>query len=527
MSTGIKLFGLLAMLVPQTPGATPSWQVPPAPGALVSISESPHGLLAGTDQGLFQFGDDGWRSVISRGGVVDLASAGSETWIATSSALFTWPDQAAEPRPLGFGLGTGIRAFARDAEGQLWLGTRHGLYQLPRSEDHWRRSLELPAGPVDYIEAVALDSQESEVWVAIDASLWRNRSSSEEGEGFQLWRGSLDEGWWELRAVVPGAAGLLLVVPKGVWLLDAEGVRRIALGVGDLRDAAVVDGVFVFASGQGLSWLPLHSLASAGVRNLLEREVLGLNVVEGGILAATPSGIFLARLPDEAANADARTQPASRVALDASLPTALRRAVLEYQQLAPSGLRRIEERARGTALLPRVSFDVAYHGDRQRQSDEDQVFSTGEIRDLFDSTRDSDRGYDLNLELVWSLDEHLDPARDLAISRERRELIELRDQVLERVSRLFFERLRVLREADRAPPSEQVELQLRAAELAARLDGWSGGWFSRVGAARWPESSHPQAPRVPEERYESDMQRTRRGSRDDRNPSTGSDGQHQ
>lgn len=523
MSTGFKLFRLLAILLPQVAGATLSWEAPPAPGALVSISESPHGLLAGTDQGLFQFGDDGWRSVISRGGVVDLAIAGSETWIATPSALFTWPDRAAEPRPLGFGLGTGIRAFARDPLGQLWLGTRHGLYQLPRSGDHWRRSLELPAGPVDYIEAVALDAQDSEVWVASDASLWRGRA----GQGFQLWRGSLDEGWWELRAVVPGVSGVILVVPKGVWLLDADGVRRIALGVGDLRDAAVVDGIFVFASGQGLSWLPLDSLASAGVRNLLEREVLGLNVIADGILAATPNGIFLARLPDEAANADARTQAASRIALDASLPTALRRAVLEYQQLAPSGLRRIEERARGTALLPRVSFDVAYHGDRQRQHDEDQVFSTGEIRDLFDSTRDSDRGYDLNLELVWSLDEHLDPARDLAISRERRELIELRDQVLERVSRLFFERLRVLRDADRAPASEQMELQIRAAELAARLDGWSGGWFSRVGAARWPESTHPQALQVPEERYEIDMQRTRRGSRDDRNPSTGRDGQHQ
>ena len=85
--------------------------------------------------------------------------------------------------------------------------------------------------------------------------------------------------------------------------------------------------------------------------------------------------------------------------------------MLEYQQLDPRLIRDLEERSRATALLPRVAVDLGYHGDRQRRRDDNQAFSTRAIRDLLDTTRDSDRGYDASLQLVWRLDEHLDPER--------------------------------------------------------------------------------------------------------------------
>ena len=61
----------------------------------------------------------------------------------------------------------------------------------------------------------------------------------------------------------------------------------------------------------------------------------------------------------------------------------------------------------------------------------------------------------------------------------------LRDQVLERVNHLYFGRLRVLAQLealDAADGAKRAELELDAAELAAQLDAWSGGVFSRLAA---------------------------------------------
>ena len=54
---------------------------------------------------------------------------------------------------------------------------------------------------------------------------------------------------------------------------------------------------------------------------------------------------------------------------------------------------------------------------------------------------------------------------------------------MERVNRLYFERLRVLMRLaalDREAAAERIELGIRVRELAAHLDAWSGGAFSRL-----------------------------------------------
>jgi hypothetical protein len=68
------------------------------------------------------------------------------------------------------------------------------------------------------------------------------------------------------------------------------------------------------------------------------------------------------------------------------------------------------------------------------------------------------------------------------VSREMRELVELRDDVLDEIHHLYFERRRVLLELLALPagqPLEAARLRLRADELAAGIDAWTGGWFGR------------------------------------------------
>jgi hypothetical protein len=108
--------------------------------------------------------------------------------------------------------------------------------------------------------------------------------------------------------------------------------------------------------------------------------------------------------------------------------------------------------------------------------------------------RDRDRSHALELQFIvsWNLGDIAYHPESIDVSREAREIIELRDDVLDEISQLYFERRRLLAEAAALGDSREAgSLRLRAAQMAAGIDGWTGGWFSREllirnGEARLP-----------------------------------------
>jgi len=61
-------------------------------------------------------------------------------------------------------------------------------------------------------------------------------------------------------------------------------------------------------------------------------------------------------------------------------------------------------------------------------------------------------------------------------------MVELRDDILDEVTKLYFERLRVKMEFDSLSIEDRkkrFEKELKLRELAAILDGLTGGYFSR------------------------------------------------
>ena len=117
----------------------------------------------------------------------------------------------------------------------------------------------------------------------------------------------------------------------------------------------------------------------------------------------------------------------------------------------------------------------------------------------FDRERQRSRGFEASLALTWDLGDIVYHPESVDVSREVRELVELRDDVLDELRHLYFERRRVLLEllvlpADR--PVEAARLRLRADELAAGIDAWTGGWFGRRAVRAAPGTN--LAPWVPE-----------------------------
>ena len=145
--------------------------------------------------------------------------------------------------------------------------------------------------------------------------------------------------------------------------------------------------------------------------------------------------------------------------------------------------RRLRESAASRSWWPELALKVAYGGDRSTRLDFDQSFVSGAARQLFD--RDLDRGddWDAALSLSWDLAAAVFDPQVIDLAREQRAWIALRDDVLDEINLLYFERRRALLDLSSQPDPASLEaehLRLRVGELAAGLDAWTGASFSRA-----------------------------------------------
>jgi hypothetical protein len=169
----------------------------------------------------------------------------------------------------------------------------------------------------------------------------------------------------------------------------------------------------------------------------------------------------------------------------------VQRAALRYLALEPQRMASLRARTRQSAYAPVLELFGAYGGDRSHERDQDETFTSGLDRTFRDRHRETGSDYDAGVRLSWNLGGAIYHPEEIDASREAREWIELRDEVLDEVAQLYFERRRAQLDAAREPdPHAAARLELRAAELAAGLDAWTGGWWSASLAA----SSSPERP---------------------------------
>jgi hypothetical protein len=158
---------------------------------------------------------------------------------------------------------------------------------------------------------------------------------------------------------------------------------------------------------------------------------------------------------------------------------AVHRASLRYLSLEPVRIAELREGISYRGWLPTVSLRVAAARDRKRKRDYDEAFLSGEMRRLNDRATDKTLDLEGSLVLSWDLGELAFDEDSIDISREARLVISLRDNVLDEINQLYFERRGLLAKLDAPePPPDAWGVERRAAELAAGLDAWTGGWFS-------------------------------------------------
>ena len=111
--------------------------------------------------------------------------------------------------------------------------------------------------------------------------------------------------------------------------------------------------------------------------------------------------------------------------------------------------------------------------------DFDKTVTTA-LGSTYDKTAVGPQDWGVNLkwkvgELIWNGDQ-------TSIDSRSKLMVELRDDIINELTRLYFERRRLQMEMLFQPPQsdiERVEKELRLQELTALIDGLTGGYLSR------------------------------------------------
>jgi competence protein ComEA len=148
---------------------------------------------------------------------------------------------------------------------------------------------------------------------------------------------------------------------------------------------------------------------------------------------------------------------------------------IDYMRVHPQEVDSWRLRARTNALAPRLTTQV--QGDLN--DDRRTVEKPGDPTIV---SQDNDQSGRLVIGAAWDLDRLVFEPQEMAVARESVRIANLRDRVLDEVTRRYFERRRLQVDLELSPPkdlADRVKKELRLQELTADMDAVTGGWFSQ------------------------------------------------
>jgi hypothetical protein len=430
----------------RTPGDAPTALVLDVTAGRIAVGAS-RGALVGSVDGALQ-------RVLSRGPVTDVGFLPSGGLLAATLAGLYRVDAAGDAQRVAVGAGEGARRIRR-------LGLGDALFAVATAAGvHAAR----PGGrSVVGGELWTLTVNDAgPIGVAGPARRVRVPSASRDG-------GPLD-----LAFDLPGADAVVVLpsvlvvrpTPESDWevlrpsLPPGASARRIAYALG--RHWLATDGGLLEATHLSGPWRRAPPPAGSAEVRAIAGDAASLHVATAeGLLRATTVG------STPAPTAVNRPPPA-----DPDIAV-VHRVALAYLNLGPEQIGALRDGVTQRGWLPTVAFHVGQDRSWSWREDYDQTVSSGETHNLFDEEFDRDRDVEFGLTLAWDLGDTLYHPESIDVSREARAVIELRDDVLDEVTQLYFERRRVLAELVALPPSTAGPAAGSAATPACR-DGRFG-----------------------------------------------------
>jgi hypothetical protein len=155
----------------------------------------------------------------------------------------------------------------------------------------------------------------------------------------------------------------------------------------------------------------------------------------------------------------------------------IQKRAIRYANVGNGKISRWHWGSRLRAFVPRFTFGRDFSLSENIDIDRG---STNEPDRFIRGPEDIDHGWDMGL--TWELGDFLYSTAQASIDSRAKALVELRDSILNEVTRVYFERRRVLAEmvfsGPEMTPEENLNLSLRLEELTAQIDALTDGFLS-------------------------------------------------
>lgn len=411
----------------------------------VQSSTYPFSIYAATGAGVFESKDKGktWANILALGenafrDVNCVLGNGPYIYAGTRGGLFKKHENAAvwDPIELG-GSRQAIVALTRD-EKFVYAATPEAVYRIASPEPAIQKIYSVGKRQVDAATPV-IDDEAVIVRAIKDIAVSENFSSLFIAKDHKILE-SLDQGlnWRDI----------------SVENLQLASLYRLKTLNGSLY-AATGEGLFHFENGR---W----QRDISGLSNIVVRDAA--RDLKGRFYLAGDDGFYIKSKHD--------FWDASNFELEPTV-TEVQRMAIEYANVDPRQIINWHEQARLKAFMPTLSTGVnrgageMYHWDSGPNPD---VLQKG--KDYLDWS--ASLSWDFG-DLIWSSDQTTIDSRSKLMS-------ELRQDIMDRVTRLYFERRKAIleySEKNRPLQSNNSEKELRVEELTALIDGLTGGEFSR------------------------------------------------
>ncbi|MFA5144406.1 MAG: hypothetical protein WC723_00140 [Candidatus Omnitrophota bacterium] len=256
--------------------------------------------------------------------------------------------------------------------------------------------------------------------------------------------------------------------PMSDYGLLNRDVKLLLISSDSIIYAAAKSGIFTYRNSR---WQELSlGLVAQDVRYLdLDKQ--------GNIYAACDKGLFKADISHFSGDKQKDIITAAAYYKDEPGINEVQEAAIKYAEVEPDKIKQWRKKAQMKAILPKLTVGL----DNSRNTNY-EIYTSATTHYVYEGPEDMSSGWDIALswdlsELIWNEDQ-------TSIDVRSRLMVELRGDILDEVTKLYFERRRVKLELDNLSIEDKrkrLEKELRLEELTASLDALTGGYFSRCG----------------------------------------------
>jgi len=456
-------------------------------------------LYIGTDHGLYKSDHPGGnlnRVDVSfdAAPVEDIALSGDDIYIATKGSLYIGRKLLKWERVRGLKYVKGVASDPQDEgrvvvahdERRIFLIGSNGVREITPEVFRGR------IGKVKCGRGAVVVSAGSDVWRSLDmGSTWKKLAGTDRlADTDTLYEtdevpeaGSEEELSALLRVRDIDTDGVVTAVAtrEGIHLvrgdgqpafIDTEGlpsedVEHVAVR-GDVLFAATDTRVFSYDEGTSSWHTVFDKAATGGIRGIvIVRDSGGSGRLHVAGRYKVFSSEIISLLPGDI------EKPLNSGDVCPSIQEVHRMAI-EYAEVSPEKIKSWRRGARWKALMPKLSVGIS-----QSIDDNIEIYKNSSTWYVVDGPEET--GTDWDVDLTWDLSDLVWNSEQTSIDVRSKLMVQLRDEILEEVTRLYYERKRLVEEAEEAGKEVPAKKRIRIEEITAYIDAYTGGGFSSYG----------------------------------------------